>query len=66
MLFREQGITIVRVFTAIGYDNWAWGSGLIPSGRGIRPIPTLKPDSGCVKDWIKKKKKKKYKLLVSY
>ena len=54
-LFREQGITIVSILTAIGMVISTLVLALTGGGRGPVPSPTPRPpDKGGVKEWIKK------------
>ena len=62
-LFREQGITIVSVLTAIGMIIGVIVEAVIPSGGGTTP-PKPSPKSG-VKDWVKKQLQNLGKLLAS-
>ena len=54
-LFREQGITIVSILTAIGMAISTLVLALTGRGVGGTPSPAPKPsDKGGVKEWIKK------------
>ena len=54
-LFREQGITIVSILTAIGMAISTLVLALTGGGAGGSPSPAPKPsDKGGVKEWIKK------------
>ena len=62
-LFREQGITIISVLTAIGMIIGVIVEAVIPTSS---PGPSHSPkssDKQGVKEWIKKKKKKKKKTF---
>ena len=65
-LFREQGVTIVSILTAIGMAVAAIVEAVIPKGTGgVTPTPTPKPSNGGgVKDWIKKQLTNLGKLLA--
>ena len=64
ILFREQGITIASVLTAVGMVIGFIVKSVIPGGGGtISPTPTPKDGSG-VKDWIKKQLSNLGKLLA--
>ena len=65
-LFREQGITIVSVLTAIGMIIGVIVEAVIPSGGGTSGTtpPKPSPKSG-VKDWVKKQLQTLGKLLAS-
>ena len=54
-LFREQGITIVSILTAIGMAISTLVLAVTSGGAGTTPSPAPKPsDKGGVKEWIKK------------
>ena len=54
-LFREQGITIVSILTAIGMAISTLVLALAGGGAGGTPSPAPKPsDKGGVKEWVKK------------
>ena len=65
-LFREQGVTIVSILTAIGMVIGVIVEAVLPSGTaGPTPTPTPKPsDPTGVKDWIKKQLDTLGKLLA--
>ena len=53
-LFREQGITIVSILTAIGMEISTLVLALIGGGSAPVPSPTPRPpDKGGVKEWVK-------------
>ena len=62
-LFREQGITIVSILTAIGMVIGVIVEAVLPSGGGATTPPS-KPSSG-VKDWVKKQLSNLGKLLAN-
>ena len=64
-LFREQGITIVSVLTAVGMIIGLLVETVIPSGAGSSTTPPSKPTSGGVKEWIKKQLSNIGKLLAN-
>ena len=54
-LFREQGITIASILTAIGMAISTLVLAVTGGGAGGTPSPAPKPsDKGAVKEWIKK------------
>ena len=54
-LFREQGITIVSILTAIGMTISTLSLALTGGGAGGTPSPAPKPsDKGGLKEWVKK------------
>ena len=54
-LFREQGITIASILTAIGMAISTLVLALTGGGVGGTPSPAPKPsDKGGVKEWVKK------------
>jgi len=53
-LFREQGITIVSILTAIGMTIGALVFALTGSGGGAATPPSKPTDKGGVKEWVKK------------
>ena len=54
-LFREQGITIVSILTAIGMAISTLVLALTGGGSAPVPSPTPRPpDKGGVKEWVKK------------
>ena len=62
-LFREQGITLVSIITAIGM---AISTLVVALTGGVTPTPTPtppKPDGGGLKDWIKKHLKSLGRIL---
>ena len=66
-LFREQGITIASILTAIGMAIWVLVEALLPggggaatSGGGGKPPPT---DEKGLKEWIRNKLKALASLL---
>ena len=65
-LFREQGVTIATILTAIGLAVTAIVEAVLPKGAGgVTPTPTPKPsDPTGVKDWIKKQLDTLGKLLA--
>ena len=61
-LFREQGITIVSVLTAIGMIIGVVVEAVIlPVGRAV--TPSKPPSQGGAKEWVKKQLYKLAKLL---
>ena len=62
-LFREQGITIVSVLTAVGMIIGLIVETVIPSGAGSSTTPPSKPTG--VKEWIKKQLSYIGKLLAN-
>ena len=58
MLFREQGITIASIFTAIGMVISVLVEALLPGGNGtlVGGKPPLKDEKG-LKEWIRNKLK---------
>ena len=65
-LFREQGVTIASIITAIGMVIGVIVEAVLPTGTaGPTPTPTPKPTDGTgVKDWIKKQLTNLGKLLA--
>ena len=62
-LFREQGVTIASIITAIGMVIAVIVEAVLPTGTA-GPTPTPKPTDGTgVKDWIKKQLTNLGKLL---
>ena len=54
-LFREQGIPIASIFTAIGMAISSLVLAVAGGGAGSTPSPAPKPsDKGGVKEWVKK------------
>ena len=51
-LFKEQGITIVSILTAIGMTIGVIVEAIIPGGGGAAPTPKPPPQNG-VKEWVK-------------
>ena len=63
-LFREQGITIVSILTAVGMIIGVIVEAVLPSGSGAT-TPPPKPSSSGVKDWVKKQLSNLGKLLAN-
>jgi hypothetical protein len=64
-LFREQGITIVSILTAVGMIIGFIVEAVLPSGGATTPPPPSKPDGGSAKDWVKKQLTYLGKLLAN-
>ena len=65
-LFKEQGITIVSILTAIGMTIGVIVEAIIPGGGGGGATPTPKPPpSDGVKEWVKKQLHNLAKLLAN-
>ena len=60
-LFKEQGITIVSILTALGMTIGVIVEAVIPRGAGVTPTPG---PGESVKDWIKKQLTNLGKLLA--
>ena len=58
-LFREQGITIASILTAIGMAISVLVEALLPGGRGAATSGGVEPpkDEASLKEWIKSKLK---------
>ena len=63
-LFKEQGITIVSILTAIGMTIGVIVEAIIPGGGGAAPTPKPPPQNG-VKEWVKKQLHNLAKLLAN-
>ena len=63
-LFREQGITIVSILTALGMIIGVIVETIIPGGGGST-TPTPPPKSSGVRDWVKKQLSNLGKLLAN-
>lgn len=63
-LFREQGITIVSILTAVGMIIGVIVQTILPSSSGAATPPPSKPSSSA-KDWVKKQLSNLGKLLAS-
>ena len=63
ILFREQGITIVSVLTAIGMIIGVIVEAVIPTGGAA--TPSKPPSQGGVKEWVKKQLHNLAKLLAN-
>ena len=61
-LFKEQGITIVSILTAIGMTTGVIVEAVIP-GAAATPSPKLPPSQNGVKEWVKKNN---YIILLNY
>ena len=59
-LFREQGITIASIFTAIGMAIGVLVEALLPGGGGGEPPPK---DEKGLKEWVRNKLKALASLL---
>lgn len=52
-LFREQGVTIVSILTAVGMIIGVIVEAVIPTSGGTPP-PSKPPSQGGIKEWVKK------------
>ena len=64
-LFREQGITIVSILTAIGMIIGVIVDAVIPTGGGVTTTPSQPSLQGGVKDWVKKQLHNLGRLLAN-
>ena len=64
-LFREQGITIVSVLTAIGMIIGVIVEAVIPTSGGAEPPPSKPKSQDGVKEWVKKQLAHLGKLLAN-
>ena len=65
-LFREQGITIASILTAIGMAIWVLVKALLPGGGGAAVASGGEPppkDEASLKEWIRNKLKALASLL---
>jgi len=53
-LFREQGVTITSIITAVGFIISTLVLALLPAGGATPPPPPPKPSQGGLKEWVKK------------
>ena len=64
-LFKEQGITIVSILTAIGMTIGVIVEAVIPGGAAATPSPKPPPSQNEVKEWVKKQLHNLAKLLAN-
>ena len=64
-LFKEQGITIVSVLTAIGMILGVIVEAVIPTGGGGTVTPSKPPSQDGVNEWVKKQLRNLAKLLAN-
>ena len=64
-LFKEQGITIVSILTAIGMTIWVTVEAVIPGGAASTPSPKPPPSQDGIKEWVKKQLHNLAKLLAN-
>ena len=65
-LFKEQGITIVSILTAIGMTIGVIVEAVIPGGgAAATPSPKLPPSQDGIKEWVKKQLHNLAKLLAN-
>ena len=64
-LFKEQGITIVSILTAIGMISGVIIEAVIPTTGGIGTTPPKPPSKEGVKDWVKKQLHNLARLLAN-
>ena len=64
-LFKEQGITIVSVLTAIGMIIGVIVEAVIPTSGGGAAIPSKPPSQDSAKEWVKKQLHNLAKLLAN-
>ena len=64
-LFKEQGITIVSILTAIGMIIGVIVEAVIPTTGGTGTTPPKPPSKEGVKDWVKKQLQNLARLLAN-